>query len=121
VYASNELCLPAGTQDLQTLLPLDDSSQEHCYIQDPFDGSTTKDPGIGSSRSGDIGHSGAFAAAEHYLDHRESIDSEHGGESDPEGFEEDNYVDFESLEKNERRNERCSSSSSPLENMGSLT
>jgi hypothetical protein len=77
VYASNKLRLPADAQDLQTLLPLKDSSQEHCDTQDPSEGNATQDPGIGSLRSGDIGHSKAFAAAERYLDLGESIDSDH--------------------------------------------
>jgi hypothetical protein len=77
VYASNELRLPADAQDLQTLLPHKYSSQDHCNIQDSSEGNKPQDPGTGSFRSGDIGHSNAFAAAERYLDLGESIDSDH--------------------------------------------
>jgi hypothetical protein len=109
-YTSNEIRLPADAQDLQTFPPLIESSQEHCDIQDPSEGNTTQDPGIDSFRSGDICHSRAFAAAESYLDPGESKDNDHGGESDPEEFEDDCYVDFESSEKNEPPNERFSTS-----------
>jgi hypothetical protein len=40
-------------------------------------GNTTQDPGIDSLRSGDIGHSKAFTAAELYLNLGESIDRDH--------------------------------------------
>jgi hypothetical protein len=110
VHVSNGLRVPADAQDVQTFPPLTDILQEDCGIQDPAEGNTTHGPVIGSSGSGDLGHFRVLAAAERGLDLEEGIDIDHGGESDPEEFEDDIFVDFESSEKNEPPNNRFSTS-----------